>query len=392
MPTPRHTTLSQVGPIWDQDTLITTDHSHQLIDATNDAQAILEWLDKYRDNANTLGAARKDAERFYLWMKTHDLTINTLKKKHCEDYQRFLKDPQPAEEWCGPPKPRFLKDGSTNPQWKPFVGPLKDSSVKQSRTNLYGLFEFLVHAGYSKGNPWRLLGRSRGAQQQTDLVERFLDKDDQAFLKQYIESMQHGNQYEQKHYARTRWIFALLYVTAARRSEFVSAKMNDFRNINGDWWWRVVGKGNVVGDIPVTQELLVELSRYRLSLGLPVLPSPAESHPLISDVFGKMRPITSSALYKIVKQVLSNASDLATTAGNQQSATNLVAASTHWMRHTSATDQVNAPGANLIAVSKNLRHKNLSTTSIYSHASRKERHKQTEAHVMWNYEVISKNI
>lgn len=362
--------------------------SEILISADNDVDAIAEWINRYRHSPHTFSAARKDAERFYLWIRQKNRSLREVKKADCEEYRDFLGNPTPAGLWCGSAKPRRNKNGLANAEWKPFVGPLKDSSVRQSCRQLFGLYEFLSNAGYINGNPWRLLVRRAAPKSQIEIVERFLDKEAMMILRAYIESLQYGNNYERKHYPRVRWIFSLLYLSAARRAEFTSAKMGDVRRVNGKWWWKVLGKGSIYGDIPVNEEFLFELSLYRASIGLNALPSANEPTPLLCDIFGKNKNITPSTLYKVVKQVLKGAADQCK---NEDCANKLRQASTHWMRHTAATDQANSGNTDLINVSKNLRHASISTTSIYVHADREKRHAQTESHVMWE-KTASENV
>lgn len=349
----------------------------------NDVDAILEWIGKYRHSPHTFASARKEGERFYLWLQQRGLSLAAVKKADCEQYRDFLLNPQPAELWCGPTKPRFNGDGTVNSDWKPFVRPLKFSSAKQACTQIFGLYEFLSTAGYLRGNPWRLIAKIKNPADSEDEVERFLDTTAMNRLRAYIDSMASGNSFERKHYVRTRWIFSLLYLTAARRSEVVSGKMGDFKLIAGRWWWKVLGKGNKLGSIPLNEELMEELKKYRLTLNLPPLPQINETVPLVSDVSGKQQPISSSALYKIVKQIMENAAVFSKNMEDFESENSLLQASTHWMRHTSATDQTNAENASLVAVSKNLRHSNIATTSRYLHADRDKRHQQTKSHKMW---------
>lgn len=359
-------------------------HPDVLIAAQDDVSAMREWIDRYQHSPHTFSAAIKDAERFYLWAQGQGLTLRSVRKQDCEQYRAFLANPQPSEQWCGPARPRRKKDGSHNPEWRPFRGPLQASSVRQTCTQMFGLYEFLSNANYVSGNPWRLLGKMPSPDVvPSDQVERFLDRDAMGYLKSTIDSMKDGAAIQRKHYARVRWIFSLLYLSGARRSEFVDAKMKDVRCTNGKWWWRVKGKGGKAGDIPVNDELLAELGHYRESLGLSRLPAQDEETALLTVVTGKLRPITSSALYKVVKRVLDLAADAAWNNHNTDSERMLRSASTHWMRHTSATDQANAPGADLKIVSKNLRHSSLMTTSIYLHAERNTRHDQTQLHRMW---------
>jgi integrase/recombinase XerC len=51
-------------------------------------------------------------------------------------------------------------------------------------------------------------------------------------------------------------------------------------------------------------------------------------------------------------------------------------ASTHWQRHTAATQQADA-GNDIRFIQKNLRHASIETTAIYLHAEDDRRHSQT---------------
>jgi site-specific recombinase XerD len=53
-------------------------------------------------------------------------------------------------------------------------------------------------------------------------------------------------------------------------------------------------------------------------------------------------------------------------------------ASTHWLRHTSATHQADA-GNDIRFIQKNLRHASIETTAFYFHAEDDLRHEKTTA-------------
>ena len=58
--------------------------------------------------------------------------------------------------------------------------------------------------------------------------------------------------------------------------------MNHFyRDHDGNWWFTTVGKGNKQRQIAVSTAMLKALKRWRQYLGLPSLPSPADSSPLL---------------------------------------------------------------------------------------------------------------
>jgi hypothetical protein len=75
------------------------------------------------------------------------------------------------------------------------------------------------------------------------------------------------------------------------------------------WWLEVTGKGDKTRQAPATNELMVELARYRREQGLSPLPIPGESMPLVLPIGGKKRALTRAAIHSIVKQVFRHASD-----------------------------------------------------------------------------------
>lgn len=70
------------------------------------------------------------------------------------------------------------------------------------------------------------------------------------------------------------------------------------------------GEGDKTRLVPATNELMVELARYRREQGLSPSPIPGESMPLVLPIGGKKRPLRSRArIHFIVKQVFRHASD-----------------------------------------------------------------------------------
>jgi integrase/recombinase XerC len=182
---------------------------------------------------------------------------------------------------------------------------------------------------------------------------------------------------------RTKWIFNLLYFSGCRRSEVINAKMSDFIHKNGQWWLKVIGKGNKYGEIPVPPLLLRELINYRHSLNLTDLPNNYETNiPLISSIssannkkLDKIVGISDSMLYKIIKKTCNNIAN-AIKPNNPSDAFIIEKVSTHWLRHTSATHQVDA-GIDIRMVKENLRHSLLETTMKYQHTEDIKRHRDT---------------
>ena len=55
-----------------------------------------------------------------------------------------------------------------------------------------------------------------------------------------------------------------------------------FKDSEGNWWFKTVGKGNKLRQIVLSNEMLEAIARYRVNyLKLSPLPSPSETTPLI---------------------------------------------------------------------------------------------------------------
>lgn len=347
---------------------------HCLIDADSDVEAVRTWLKEYRDRPRTLDSYRKEAERFLLWatMK-RGKNLSDINRDDVLEYGLFLRNPDIS--WCGPTRPR------QHPDWKPFARwsagkhGLAESSCVQAHVILSNLFNYLVEAGYLGRNPFALKrGRVSGARAIHD--ERLLEKDSIDYLFQWLESLPAETTREKQHAERALWIVSLYYYTAARLREIPAARMADIRLIRGNWWFRVMGKGEKEGLVPVPLALLEALQRYRRFLGLTPLPSPGETTPLVCSVYGELKAVSAASLHKIIKSIMKAAADDARTVLRPQVAANLEYATTHWLRHSAASHQLEA-GLPLLTVSQNLRHAQIETTRRYLHTEDDDRHQAT---------------
>jgi integrase len=131
-----------------------------------------------------------------------------------------------------------------------------------------------------------------------------------------------------------------------------------------------------VGDVPLSDELMADWARYRQFHGLPTVPNTLEIEPLVMSVAGRTDQfLTPTAIYLVVKEVFRRAAESITGIDPSGAAT-LRRASTHWLRHTSATHQADA-GNDIRFIQKNLRHASIETTAIYLHAEDDLRHEKT---------------
>lgn len=351
-----------------------------LIHAKTDTEVVTLWLNRFLTtdySKNTAINARKEAERFLHWLNVRGQKLEDVLIEDCIEYRKFMANPPP--EMIGPPRPRFLKKGIPNPDWRPFAKPLSLASEKQAVTILFGLFEFMCGTGYLAKNPWRF-ARPKAASVTVDMeIERFLELETWLWLVSFLERYR---EHESGRYAypRLRWMFRLFYLTGARLSEVAMTSMSNITIQHGRWWLRVVGKGAKLGDIPLSGQGIDELKRYRLWAGLPPLPSSSEEEvPLICDGFGSGRRVSRSTVYKLIKEICAAASKEAPTDAIHDQ---LSKASTHWLRHTAASHMLNEAEMPLLSVSKILRHNDVRTTQRYLHKGKDELHDQASMHVI----------
>ena len=93
---------------------------------------------------HTQRAYRREAERLLLWSTLQrSKAFSSLDQQDAQAYFDFLTHPVPSERWCS-----AQVHGRWSPLWRPFAGPLSDSSRAHTLRVLCSLFSFLVKQGY----------------------------------------------------------------------------------------------------------------------------------------------------------------------------------------------------------------------------------------------------
>ena len=347
-----------------------------IIDAKTDADAIFSFLrEYYADSPETIRAYSKEIERLLLWCKHIAHTnISNLKRDDLIEFQEFLK--KPLENWCGPKVSRLKKDGTINPNWRPFYGPLAGSSVKKSIKILDSFFNYLVQANYLVGNPLAI-DRRRKKRDNTArrIVDRYLELDEiKATLTALLNHPAPTDQ-EVFNVARARYIILLLFYSGMRISEASNHTMGNFIQRENCWFLSIIGKGSKPREIPVPDELLDALSAFRKANGLTSpLPLFKEPVPLIPNV-DHISSITS----RRVDQILHWAFHLGADEIEQEfprKASKLRNASAHWLRHSYVTYLLNS-GASIKVAQENAGHSDVGTTMLYTHVAQNDRHEAT---------------
>ena len=346
------------------------------IDANNDLHAIQTWLQEFDHSPQTQRTYRKEAERLLLWcILQKEKALSSLNRDDLRDYQQFLVDPQPLAQWCGPRRPRH------DPRWRPFEKALTPNSIAQAITIINALLNYLVEAGYLAGNPLGLMRRQRTRKQpkQTTTTERFFEQDLWLLIIKYIQQLPRNTPRQQREHARLDFLFHFLYLLGPRISELANHNMQSIKKIQGKWWWEVTGKGQTTQQIPVNDQLLKAIIRYRQFYHLTPLPRTHDEQPLIMNLMGTKR-ISVNMIHRIVKATFDGCANWIVE-DHPEYAAKLRKASTHWIRHTAITHQADS-GIDLRYIQRNARHASIETTMHYQHAETHRWHDSMSQHTM----------
>ena len=189
-----------------------------------------------------------------------------------------------------------------------------------------------------------------------------------------LESLPEATAREKYEKERLHFLITLLYFTGLRINELTTHTWGAFRKVQYDWWFWVIGKGDKLGKIPVNDELLQTIIRYRTHLGCSsALPQPDETNPIIAST-NKNKALTPRHINKLLKKLALLTIKLHFY-DRPEKAEKLRKFSAHWLRHFSASMQDRA-GMQFKHIRANLRHENDETTRRYVHAWDKERHEE----------------
>ncbi|MBR9881809.1 MAG: site-specific integrase [Gammaproteobacteria bacterium] len=346
-----------------------------LIEAEDDWQAVAHWLAEYAGSAQTQRAYRREAERLLLWLEERRLSLTQMTRGHLDEFEAFLADPRPREQWVGPVRPR------QDPRWRPFRGPLSPASRRQSLVILQGMMAWLVEAGWLSRNPFRLMrDKRRRLNNGQRRVERYLERPLWDWLWAWLnEPLEPGADRRARFlWTRRRLVFGFAYLLAPRINEMSQARMEDLVRREGRWWWQVVGKGGKFAEIPVPPDMIELVREARTLYGEPADPAGAPA-PLLRRLDGKTA-LGDNQLYRLIRTTFSQAAGcLEEQGGDPQAVARLRQATPHWLRHTALTHQAQA-GVELRYLAQSARHSRLETTSRYLHTEDEEWHRQQSLH------------
>ncbi|MEX1197168.1 MAG: tyrosine-type recombinase/integrase [Pseudohongiellaceae bacterium] len=330
--------------------------------ALEDFRRACEFLYSYRGSPDTFVSYRRELEHFLQWAwLVAGKTLPEIHRDDVESFIEFTREPPPA--WIGRHHvPRFLDtqgERKANPQWRPYVLPvrpghgqddkrqylLSQSALQSCFAVLSSFFNFLVQEGHTGNNPVagirqksKFLRKRQGSSEIRRLSPLQWD-----FVIETAESMARE---DPARHERTLFIMSALFAMYLRISELVETErwapqMGHFqKDLEGNWWFVTVGKGNKERDISVSDDMLASLKRYRLARGLPALPAPGETTPLVHKTRGRGGITSTRQIRAIVQQCFTRAEEKMRREGFIEEADRLSTATVHWLRHTGISEDV----------------------------------------------------
>jgi len=354
--------------------------------AYDDYRHTKEFLASYsKKSQDTYDKFRGDAERLLLWSwLVKGKSVVTLRRRDLEEYTDFVAKPDPNWQTDRTVK-RFLTDSGLrvpNDRWRPFrsagagQGRLNTKSWQGLFSNLSVYFNYLMAEDYAFGNQIPIIKKNcpyLRKETGINMARRLSELQWEYLLNAAVSLADADPQHE-----RTLFVIVSLKSLKLRVSELSERPswlpvMSHFhRDHEGNWWFRAFGKGSKERDISISDDYLYFLKRYRQHRGLPALPSNDSNEPLIASRVNN-RGIGSRQLRNIVEVALEESCHSLAKDGFEVEASELRAATTHWLRHTGASMEV-AAGRELSHVQADLGHGSIRTTDeLYVDSDNMER-------------------
>lgn len=377
---------------------------HENIFLNNDYEVTLNFLKQYSGNKATFESYRREVERLIQWAwLVEKKSILSLKRQDIENYISFCLNP--PKSWIGVKRvARFIERGGTrvaNSRWRPFIATvskqafkngekpdksqyhLSQKAIREIFTILNSFYNYLVLEERVPLNPIALIKQKNKflqKRQQNMPVMRLTEKQWQICLETAKELAAEN---PEKH-ERTLFIITVLYLLYLRISELV---VNDrwtpmmkhfYQDYDGSWWFKVVGKGNKLRNIAVSDDMLSALMRYRQKLHLAPLPSKNENNFLFPKEKGKGAIADSRHIRRLIQYCFDKTVCKLRERKLFSEADTMEAVTVHWLRHTGISDDINMRGRPVSHVRDDAGHSSSTTTDKYNDIELKERYKSAK--------------
>ncbi|MBE0370160.1 tyrosine-type recombinase/integrase [Pseudoalteromonas aurantia] len=358
--------------------------NHDVPSALEDIEFLYQFLYVYgRKSEATFNRFRNELERFYLWSwNFKQMSVFDLRREDIEAYVEFVVDPD--SNWVSNSVQWRFKDKQgvrcVNIAWRPFV--YKENGLSQqtfaamfTALNVFYKFAILEEKTFAnfvpvvkKNSPYLI------TESQIKLPDTLSN-----LQWEYVFGVTRDYCDAKPELERNLFVLACLKGLYLRISELSerpqwSPVMSHFwQDPDGFWYIRVMGKGNKLRDVTLSEDFIVYLRRYREYRGLPALPRVDEPSPIVHKLRGQ-GGMNVRQIRRIVQQSFDLAIESLNQDGFSDESEQLKAATAHWLRHTGAThDAQHRP---LKHLSEDLGHAKIATTDqIYIQTNIKDRAK-----------------
>jgi site-specific recombinase XerD len=320
---------------------------------------------KGKKNEATYNLFRGEIERYLLWSwHTNGKSVIENRRSDIEAYIDFVHKP-PANWISVNIYRRFIESSphkAVNPDWRPFAvkfSKAQRSALQRPKISDYTssqdamlatfavlnvFYDYLVAEDYALGNAITSVKKdSPYLIKNTSVTEvRRLSALQWEYILENTKTLADENPL----YERTLFIIAALKTLYLRVSELSersnwSPVMEHFwRDSDNNLWFKVFGKGAKLRDVTVPESFEYYLKRYRLSRGLSSEPHANDKTPLLHKLKGA-GGMTARQLRRIVQQAFDSAYQSMLDDGFNVEAKALQEATTHWLRHTGASIDIN---------------------------------------------------
>ena len=325
----------------------------ELEGALEDYQYASEFIYSYRGSPDTFATYRREIEHFLHWSwLIAKKSAKSILRQDIEAYVEFTKSPPLS--WIGNRNvSRFINQSGErvpNVAWRPYVSVngeyvLSQAAVQSLFSVLSSFYNFLIHENFVSANPVSQLRQKSKylRKHQSHGKVRRLSPLQWDYVIETAELLAKDDPYVHE---RTLFVLTALFGMYLRISELVETprwqpQMGHFQiDQEENWWFITVGKGNKEREVSVSDAMLEALKRYRVSRGLPPLPTPGESTPLVHKTRGKGGITSTRQIRGIVQHCFTRAAAKMKEEGFSEEADRLATATVHWLRHTGISEDV----------------------------------------------------
>jgi site-specific recombinase XerD len=361
----------------------------------NWGQEFLSYIGRNKSE-HTFTRFRNEVERFLLWVFLFkEKPMEQLRKTDILEYADFCW--QPPAIWISRANhEKFIyRNGQyeQNPAWAPFkLQRLKQSqsheeidkkrykpsqqTLKAMFTAIIAFYKYLMNEEHLYGNPAQIAKpdcRHFINDAQVKEIRRLSESQWSYVFDIALKLANKDDRYERSLFVITALKTLFLRISELSERKNWSPIMSHFwQDSDGNWWLKIFGKGRKLRDITVPDSFLHYLKRYRLYRNLPSLPSSGENEVIVEKIRGQ-GGMTSRQLTRIVQEIFDLAYDRMKSTEGEDQARKLKEASTHWLRHTGASMEIER-GRALKDLSEDLGHSSMATTdTVYVQTDNKIR-------------------